>query len=201
MNVNVKITGVSALQASLGNTARRVGIAQSRAIRDTLSWTRTRVRRDAAKQLKVPQRALQSRLLTSTVRNGDTTGKLWAGTWMISPFAVGKPRQGKSGGVVGVPGRRYVGSFLFNVYGGLHNIWIRLRSKHYTKELYPGSGRRSSGSVPEHLRHRFPVVKAAIEVEPTMAGVFDRDEVEIRHHFDKRLKHHVTRALDSGGRP
>jgi hypothetical protein len=80
MNVDVKITGVPAVQQALGSTARRVAIAQSRAIRGTLSWVKTRIRREGAKALNVPQKALTPRLITSRVKNGDTSGKLWAGT-------------------------------------------------------------------------------------------------------------------------
>ena len=54
--------------------------------------------------------------------------------------------------------------------------------------------------VPASLRHRFPLAKAAIEVEPTMAVVFQRDESEIRAEFNKRLRREINFALNIEGR-
>jgi hypothetical protein len=186
----------------LGSTARRITIAQSRAIRGTLAVVKTRIKRAGAKALSVPQKSLTPRLITSRIKNGDTSGKLWAGTWMLSPYAVGKPAQGKSG-VTGVRGRRYRGAFIGRVYPqqlDKDQVWIRIKSRHFDPKLYPGQARRSSGSVPAELRHRFPLAKAAIEVEPTMSVVFQRDESEIRAEFNKRLRREINFALNLEGR-
>lgn len=198
MILKATISGFQSAQRELEKSTRRVTIAGSRAIRGTLSWVRTRIRREAAKSLNVPQRALQSRLVTSRVKNGDIEGKLWAGTWMLSPFSVGKPRQGKRG-VVGVRGRSYLGAFIARVYPqelGRDNIWIRTNSKHFNPALFPGVAKKSRTTVPDHLRHRFPVAKAAIEIKPTMEQVFKRDESEILAELDKRLRREINFALN-----
>lgn len=199
MKIDVKVTGILQVRKFLGNTDRQVIIAQSRAIRGTLSAIRTLIRRDAAKSLGVAQKHLQKRLLTSTVKNGDTSGYLWAGTWQLSPYAIGKPSQ-RPKGVIGVPRRSYVGAFTKSIFGPMENIWIRKASKHYRPELYPGGGRRSSGSVPQQLRGRFPIIRAMVEVEPTMEQVFDRDAAVIRAEFDKRLRKEINFALNIEGR-
>jgi hypothetical protein len=121
---------------------------------------------------------------------------------MLSPYAVGKPAQGKSG-VTGVRGRSYRGAFIGRVFPqqlDKDQIWMRVKSRHFDPKLYPGKARKSSGSLPASLRHRFPLAKAAIEVEPTMAVVFQRDESEILAEFDKRLRREINFALNLEGR-
>lgn len=187
MDITVKMDGLAEFQAEIEAWPREAGIATTRAIRGTLKWLQTRTKKEGAVELKVPQKALTRRLVTSRLRNGETSGKLWAGTWNISPFAVGKPSQGKTG-VTGIPGRRYKGAFLGSVYGGRDSIWMRSGSKHFDPLLFPG--RKSGGgprSVPTQLRHRFPVAKASIIIDETMAAVFDRDEAAIQAEFNKQL--------------
>jgi hypothetical protein len=195
MDITVRIDGLKEFQAEMAAWPRETHIATSRAIRKTLKWVNTRIKRDAAKDLKVPQKALTGRLKISTVRNGETSGKLWAGTWNISPFNIGNPVQGLSG-VTGIRGRRYRGAFLAKIYTVRQNIWIRLHSKHYDPLLYPArSLRRIKKELPAELRGRFPVVKVSIPIEPTMQSVFDRDEEEIQNEFYKKLTHELNYEL------
>jgi hypothetical protein len=152
------------------------------------------VKRDAAKDLKVPQKAITSRLYTSKITNRDAEGKLWAGTWDISPFKIKAPRQTKRG-VGSIAGRKYTGAWIGAVYGKPESIWIRKRSKYYTPDLYPQKRKKGTGSVPDELKHRFPVVKAAIPIEDIMEKVFDRDDKDIRKRFEDRLQAQINFAL------
>jgi hypothetical protein len=122
---------------------------------------------------------------------------------MLSPFALGNVSSSRKTRVLQVAGRRYPGAFFGNVYPQVlekNNIWIRKASKHFDAKLYPGKSRKSRGSIPEKYKHRFPVVRAAIEVFPTMEVVFQRDENDIRDTFDKRLRREINFALNIEGR-
>lgn len=194
MRVNVHVRGVASVSRWLSLLPADMRIAQARAIRDTLRHAKTLIKRDAAKELRVPQKALKNRIITEKISNKDTEGRLWGGVWDINPMVFGRATQGKSG-VIGIPGRRYVGAFLGAVYGGVDSIWIRKRSKHFDPKLYPTKRRKSLGDVPASLGNRFPVVKAGIDIEAGMERVFDRDEKPIANHFKKRLEAQVKYQL------
>lgn len=200
MNVSVNIRGIDGVINGLGVFGREATVARARAIRSTLKWVRTRVRRDAAKQLKVPQKVLNKRLVTSKVKNTDASGKLWAGTWDISPFALGSPASNIRTRVIQVGNRRYKGAFVKPIFTSEPNIWMRKRSKNYDANLYPPSRTGGGNSIPAELRHKFPVVKAAIRVDDTMAAVFQRDADEIREQFSKNLRKEINYALNIEGR-
>jgi hypothetical protein len=175
--------------------------ATARAIRDTQRFARTLVKRDIAKNLGVPQKAINKRLVTPKISNRDIEGKVWAGTWDISPFALGTPSQSEQG-VRGIPKRNYKGAFLARVFSqelGVGNIWIRLKSRHFDPKLYPYDKRKNRGSVPDELKHRFPVVKASIPAEEAMTKAFDQDEEQIRQRFLDRLSHQADYILKKGG--
>jgi hypothetical protein len=200
MKVSVSIKNVSKVTASLRATPLQLQKATARAIRGTLSSIRTEIKRAAAKELKVPQKVLTPRLLTSTVRNTDTSGKLWAGTWMISPFALGRPSSNIKSRVLKVGRRSYIGAFMKPIFTAEQNIWIRLNSRHYRPDLYPRLGKSGSGAVPANLRHKFPVVRAMIEVEPTMAKAFLGDAEKMRMMFYKRLDREINFAVKLEGK-
>lgn len=201
MNVAIDIRGIDGVTRNLGLYGKAVTTARARAIRDTLRTVRASVRRDAAAALKVPQRVLQSRLVTSKVSNTDDSGKLWAGTWDISPFAIGAPRSSIRSRVIQVGSRKYVGAFMKPIFSSEPNIWIRKNSKNYRADLYPPARNGSGGSsLPAELRHKFPVVKASIRIDETMARVFERDEERIREVFAKNLRRQINYALNIEGR-
>lgn len=200
MRIEANIKGIPGVRKYLLVSGQQVAVARTRAIRETLKSVRTKIKKEAAKVLKVPQKALTPRMFISKLKNGEAKGKLWAGTWYISPYAIGKPSQGKTG-VTGVRGRRYRGAFLKKIYGGQENIWIRRSSKRFDANLYPGRrGKAGSNSLPAGLRGRFPVVKAAIPIEEAMGKTFDRNENEIRQDFYRKLRREINYALHIEGK-
>jgi len=200
MRIEVNLKGIPGVRRNLLVGGQQVAIARTRAIRDTLKSVRAKIKKDAAAALKVPQKVLTPRMFISKIKNGEAKGKLWAGTWYISPYAVGKPNQGKTG-VTGIRGRRYRGAFLQTIYGSKENIWIRQGSKHFDAALYPGHrGKPRANTLPSELRGRFPVVKAAIPIEEAMGKTFDRNEEEIRQDFYKKLRHEINYALNIEGK-
>ncbi len=208
MNIKVDIRGVQETSAYLAGTKRQIDLATTRAIRSTLKWCRVRIKKDGAAALKVKQKALTRRIRTSNIKNGDQSGTLWAGTWNLSPYVVGTPRQigaksvgGKKarsllGGVGLGRDRFYRGAFLGKIYGGRENIWIRLSSGHFNPLLFPGGMKYGSSKF---QGGRFPVVKASIATDEVMALVFDRDADEIREQFHKRLRKEVNYAVNFEG--
>lgn len=193
MRIDANIKGIPEVRKYLLVSGQQVAVARTRAIRETLKSVRTKIKKEAAKVLKVPQKALTPRMFISKIKNGDAKGKLWAGTWWISPYVIGKPRQSKTG-VTGVRGRRYRGAFLKKIYGEQENIWIRQGSKHFDIRLYPAGKRKPVSNK------RFPVVKAAIPIEEAMGKTFDRNENEIRQDFYKKLRREINYALKIEGK-
>jgi hypothetical protein len=67
-------------------------------------------------------------------------------------------------------------------------VWIRLRSKHYSPELYPTKRRPGDrGLGDQGLRGRFPVVRAAVPIDEVLERVVDRDGDAISEEFLKVL--------------
>jgi hypothetical protein len=212
MEIKIDIKGIKETTDYLKGTDRQISLATTRAIRKTLVWVKSQVKKDIAAKLKVTQKSITSRIRTSVIKNGETSGALWGGMWSLSPYALGTPRQ-IGGNPAGIGSRRkrstlggvslgssrfYRGAFIKNIYGDGPNIWIRKNSKHFNPELFPGRhwGQYDGGYVLKKLRGRFPVVKAQIVLEDTMREVFDRADSDIRAEFDKKLRGEINYAVN-----
>lgn len=208
MNVSVDIKGIKATTDYLKGTDRQIALATTRAIRSTLKWCKTRIKKDISSALKIQQNKIDHRLRTSNIKNGDTRCVLWAGTWNLSPYVKGKPRQigaksigGKKarsrfGGVALGPSRFYRGAFLGRIFGSKENIWIRVSSRYFHPDLYPSKKYRPGDRGLAEFHGRLPVVKASIVTGEIMERVFDRDADAIRAEFDKRLRKEVNFAVN-----
>jgi hypothetical protein len=153
----------------------------------------TRIKREAAKELRIPQKSLEGRFFSNQVAQGDDELRLWIGTWHLSPFAIGSPQQTGSG--VRIGRRSYPGAFLAQIYSGTTKVWIRLHSKHYSPELYPTKQRPGDRGLAE-LRGRFPVVRAAVPVDEVIAKVLAKEGEALAGEFVKifgqELNYQVT---------
>lgn len=172
--------------ALLGNiphaTEEQIEMARTSALRKMRKRVETMVKRLAAKRLRIPQKAIAGRFFSSNIRPGDDELSVWIGTWAVSPFSIGSPRQTATG--VRVARRFYPGAFLGLVYSGQEKVWIRLHSKHYSPELYPTQHRPGDRGLGEH-RGRFPVVRAAVPIDTVMSEVLDDHGDEIGAEFEK----------------
>ncbi len=166
-------------------TEYQVNAARTSALRKFRKRFETRVKRAAAKELRLPIKAIGDRFFSSSVEPGDEELKLWIGTWDVSPFSIGSPQAygvpGKSGGVK-VGRRRYLGAFLGRIYSGKDNVWIRLHSKHYSPELYPTKHRPGDRGLAGG--GRFPVLRAAVPIDDTIAKVLATDGEEFAREFE-----------------
>jgi hypothetical protein len=199
MKITLEMDKLSGLQSLLVAGNANVQKAGTRAIKSTLLYIQGLVKKDAAAELNVPQKALTKRMFISNIKNGDQQGRFWAGTWNVSPFVFGPPIQA-SQGVFDARGMQYAGAFIKRIFG-YENIWIRLRSKFYDPNLYPGHRNKpATNTLPRELNSKFPVAKASIEIIDAIEKVFRQDEENIRYEFDKRLRAEVNFALNVEGR-
>jgi hypothetical protein len=172
-----------------GSTANQVELARASALRKMRRRVETAIKREAAKDLRIPQKALGGRFFSNTIKKGDDVLKVWIGTQPLSPFDVGAVRlygvPGKTGGVKA--GRRtYRGAFLASIYTGREKVWIRLHSRHYSPELYPTKRRPGDRGLGDAgLRGRFPVVRAAVPIDEVLERVVERDGEDILADFVK----------------
>jgi len=165
------------------STPEQMEMARASALRKMRTRIETPIKREAAKALRIPQKALKPRFYSSKVKRGDDELKVWIGTQPMSPFQIGNVRPygkpGKTGGVKA--GRRtYRGAFLASIYAGRQKVWIRLSSKHYQPDLYPTSKGGSSSRS-----ERFPVIRAAVVIDEVMEQVVERDGNEILSQFER----------------
>jgi len=170
-----------------GSTPDQVQLARASALRKMRKRIETAVKRQAAKELRMPQKALGNRFFSNKIAKGDDVLKVWIGTQPVSPFDIGSVRPyGKSWKTGGIKaGRRtYRGAFLASIYTGQQKVWIRLHSKHYSPELYP-TKKRSGDRGWSELRGRFPVVRAAVPVDAVLEQVVERDGEDILREFEK----------------
>jgi hypothetical protein len=160
----------------MGSTQKQVDMARASALRKMRRRIETEVKRQAAKELRMPQKALGGRLYSEPVKTSDESTRVWFGTQPVSPFALGTvgvygaPGRAFSGVMVGT--RKYVGAFLATIYTSRSKVWIRLRSQFFSPELYPTKKRPGDrGLGDDGLRGRFPVVRAAVPVDEVIEKV------------------------------
>lgn len=170
-----------------GATDQQLRAAITSALRKMETRVETRIKRRAAKTLRIPQRSLENRFFSKSIQPGDSELKVWIGTWHLSPFAIGSPRTYgtpcRSGGVK-VGGRTYPGAFLAKIYTVEEKVWIRLSSKHYSPELYPTKYRPGDRGLGGD-KSRFPVVRAAVPIDDVMRDVIEQEGPQILQEFDK----------------
>jgi len=180
--IHINLSGAAASifdqLAMLG--AKAMIAAERRAINKTLNWLKTHTARTISAEERIALKAVRQRLRVYPIKGGCTKGKMWLGLNPIEASRIGRVSPGKSG--VSVAGRRYAGAFYKEVYQGQKDIWIRKASQHYDPALYfPQKSR--GGWIEDELKHRFPVVKAKVEIEAA------------RKHFDRWLKDAEARLL------
>ena len=173
---------------ALGATDKEAEAARTSTLRKIRKRIETRVKRQAAKKLRIPQRAIGDRFFSNRIEPGDDVLKLWIGTWNLSPFSIGMPTAygvpGKSGGVR-VGRRTYPGAFLGRIYSGQTKVWIRLGSKHFSRDLYPTRYRPGDRFGDPSLRGRFPVVRAAVPIDGVIEEVLDQEGDAIAADFER----------------
>lgn len=192
LNVDYDKARTEAQASGLVAMPRQLEFARARTLRKTGSFVRKQIRREAAKALKIPQKAISDRFFLSRVRPRDDEISLYIGTWNVDPRSLGTPVQTAAGVEIGR--RRYRGAFFAAVFSGTEKVWIRKASKYYSAALYPTRKRSSprTGSMPAELRNRFPVIRAAVPIDSVMAKVIDRDEAEISARFRKVLQREIN---------
>ncbi|MBU1567438.1 MAG: hypothetical protein KJ630_17665 [Proteobacteria bacterium] len=169
-------------------TDMQIEAARMSTLRKMRRLVEARVKRYAAKELRIPQRGIEHRFFAETLKPGDEELRLWIGTWNISPFSIGTPTAygvpGKTGGVRVGRSRNYPGAFMARIYTARDKVWIRLGSKHYSDELYPTRYRPGDRGL-TGLRGRFPVVRAAVPIDYTIKAVLEKHESEFSGEFSK----------------
>lgn len=190
IDVHVDQDAIREVIRRFGSTPNQVALARASALRKMRKRVETKIKREAAKELRMPQKALESRFFSNTIRKGDDVLKIWIGTNPVSPFSIGSVRvygtPGKTGGVKAGK-RTYRGAFLASIYTGREKVWIRLHSKHYSPELYPTLHRSGDRGLTDEsgLRGRFPVVRAAVLIDEVMEKIVDRDGEDILADFNQ----------------
>lgn len=167
----------------------QIEAARAGAFKKMKARLNTRLKRRVAAKLNIPQKALNNRLFTSQVAFGDDEMKVWFGTYAVSPFSVGNPvSYGKdfvSGGVRVGRYRSYRGAWLGWANGRSREVWMRLESKHYSRELYPTTPFPAGGMSLPRMKGRFPVVKAAIPIRDEIEAMMNEEQDDIMADFAK----------------
>lgn len=188
VDVQVDQAAIKEVIRMFGSTPAQVALARASALRKMRKRVETRVKRAAAKELRMPQKAIGDRFFSEKIKKGDDVLKVWIGTHPVSPFRLGSVRPygvaGKSGGVKA--GRRtYRGAFLASIYTGGQKVWIRVSSKFFSPELYPTKHRAGDRGLADiGGRGRFPVVRAAVPIDAVMEAVVERDGEDILREYE-----------------
>lgn len=203
---------IDSIARELAALPQHVEAARVRALRKTQTWFKNRVKKQLAGKLRVPQKSIADRFYVSRVRPGDDEARVWIGGWHLDPISVGKPRQignrtyrGKKArsmlGGVAVGNRSfYRGAFLASIYSASERIWIRLKSKWYSSSLYPTKYRPGDRFDDPSLKHRFPVVRAAIPIDGELEKLWELNADEAESEFYKKFRQELNYELNVKGR-
>ena len=163
-----------------GATDKQFNIVRVRSLRKMQKVIETSIKREASKELRIPQKAIADRFFTNKLNPGDDELTVWVGTWDVDPFSIGTPTQNTAG--VRVGRRSYPGAFLAPIYSSQEKVWIRLHSRHYSPALYPTKKR--PGNRGGQQSGRFPVVRAAVSIDGVVERVLSREGDSFAQQFE-----------------
>lgn len=184
--------------AHIASTPEQLEKATQRAIRKTMRWLQTRISRELAQSLGVPQRAIKPRLsLTQTGKGTQGVHILWLGTAPLAAEQAGKPRQTKSGVTVGK--RKFPGAFYRDVYGDGPKVWIRASRANALGMDLPQWGKpqrsRASGLSADN-KGRFPVRRVSIDVKDAANTLFARYQNHVERRFSQVIEQELNYAVN-----
>ena len=178
LGLTVDIDALQRMADAVAATEGQFLKARDSALRKIRQPVRRAVLREVAKEKRVPQKSLEGRVFMSDVR--EDAVRLWFGTWDLSLFEIGSPKQTKTGVTVGR--HRYPGAFKAKIYSPDEQVWIRLHSRHYSPDLYPTRYRPGDRGI-GRSRGRFPVVRAAIPIDGIVERVLERSGETFERRF------------------
>lgn len=193
INIGLDTRQLDEIAKKLAGTEEQICSARTRALRKTAMHVRTLVKKAVASRERIPQKAIASRFIIPRMPKGADEITVWMGTWNVSPFAIGQPTQTRLG--VRAGRRSYRGAFLKKIYTGTEKVWIRLRSPHYSPDLYPTQKQHHAGyrgNLAPGQTGRFPVVKAAIPIDQTVNDVVDKNADAIQAEFLKKFEQELN---------
>lgn len=202
LRVDVDDQALRDLGRRLGATEAQIIRARDRAIDTLQRQVEAQTRRAAARALRMPVRNIGHRIFRGEKgRRGSDELRVWIGAREIMPARIGTPRTygrpGKQGGVR-VARYDYPGAFLARVYQGSRpdTVWIRLRSRHYSQELYPTIRRSGDrGYTQAGLRGRFPVVRAAVRIDDVLARVVEEERALLLPAFKETFARELRATM------
>jgi len=184
--------------AQIAATPAQLEKAVQRAIKKTLRWLQTRISRDIAKELGVPQKAIKHRLtLSQTGKGTNGIHILWLGTAPLAAEMAGKPRQTKSGVTVGK--RKFPGAFYRDIYGDGPKVWIRASRAQALGVDLPQWGRKQrarASTLAPGEGGRFPVRRVGIEVHTRANEIFGRYEKQAEQRFNQVIDQELNYAVN-----
>ena len=202
LQLKVDKTAFDQIAGASQATEQQVTQAVTNSLRKLGKHIATIVKRETAKEARVPQKALGRRIYASPVNAGDSKMTVWVGTYAIEAVNVGTPTvygvPGKSGGVK-VGRMRYPGAFIAQIYTADKKVWIRKGSKHFSSDLYP-TKRRGGSRLSAGLSGRFPVVRAAIPVDAIVERVFSENSAEFGGFFSKTFARELNFQVNVKGK-
>jgi hypothetical protein len=201
LQLKVDKTAFDQIAGASQATEQQVTQAVTNSLRKLGKHIATIVKRETAKEARVPQKALGRRIYASPVNAGDSKMTVWVGTYAIEAVNVGTPTvygvPGKSGGVK-VGRMKYPGAFIAQIYTADKKVWIRKGSKHFSSDLYP-TKRRGGSRLSAGLSGRFPVVRAAIPVDAIVERVFSENSAEFGDFFSKTFARELNFQVNVKG--
>ena len=201
LQLKVDKTAFDQIAGASQATEQLVTQAVTNSLRKLGKHIATIVKRETAKEARVPQKALGRRIYASPVNAGDSKMTVWVGTYAIEAVNVGTPTvygvPGKSGGVK-VGRMKYPGAFIAQIYTADKKVWIRKGSKHFSSDLYP-TKRRGGSRLSAGLSGRFPVVRAAIPVDAIVERVFSENSAEFGDFFSKTFARELNFQVNVKG--
>lgn len=178
-SIAIDRTDIERIPAVVHATDGQFERARLRTLRKIQKPIKRDIMQAAAQKLRIPQKAIADRFFSNALGDGDTELRVWIGAWPVEPFSIGTPRQTPTGVKSG--SRFYRGAWLGSVYTLEEKVWIRLRSPHFSSEMYPT--RYRGGDRDMARNHRFPVVRAAVPIDGVIAEVLKTDGQQFADRF------------------
>lgn len=192
LDLTASVAGLEAMSAAVGQTGTMARESVKAALRDLRKQALAVTRKETAKEVGVPQKAVRTRWISDPVTSPNGL-RVWVGTNPLPVAALGKPRQYKTKAKAGQK-HDFPRAFVATMPSGHKSIFMRRTSSAYDPARY-----RGTRYDPDKPWSRLPVAEAlGPDIHEPVERSFDANMAKFEEIFRNSFFDNLTARMNGG---